>query len=115
MNYYDYFAKLDSWFKQTFNISFADHVTGSWSQETTKHLEQITELSQVRTIFFPLDQELTVRFVKLMVVEVWGSRGGIHYFSENVFPAKGASYTGQECVFVYSKGMIFLCYYSLSP
>ena len=100
MNYFDYFDKLDSWFKQTFNISIANHVNGSWSHETTERLEQITDLSQVRTIFFPLDQELTVRFVKLIVVEVRGSRGGLHYFSENVSQAKGASYTGQECDFV---------------
>ena len=29
-----------------------------------------------------------------MVVELWGIKGGFHYFSENVSPAAGASYTG---------------------
>ena len=29
-----------------------------------------------------------------MVVESWGIKGGFHYFSENVSPAVGASYTG---------------------
>ena len=58
------------------------------------------------TMFFPLNQELTVRFVKLMVREVWGFRGGLHYFSENISPTEGASYTGQECDFVL-KSLIF--------
>ena len=55
------------------------------------------------------------RALSSALLEVWGSRGGIHYFSENVSPIEGASYTGQECVFVYSKGLIFLCYSSLPP
>ena len=80
---------------QKFKVSFSNNDEGPWENEKSHRLERISNANQETTIFFPLSQDLTTRYVKLIMDDYHGDLGGLHYFSENPSSLTGASYKGK--------------------
>ena len=59
-------------------------------------IPKITGASMEKTIFFPLNEEVTARFVRIKIKSYYGVRGGLHYFRENESPNVGSSYQGKS-------------------
>ena len=80
-----------------FEISFCNNSTFSeCSNSKTFSMSQVTGASQEKTVFFPLEAEVTARFVRIKIISFFGSRGGLHYFKENESPTKGFTYQGSK-------------------
>ena len=76
-------------------VGFSSNSDGPWTGEVTKDIEKVDNISQEKTIFFPLAAEIEARYIKVTMMDYHQNRGGLQYFSENVSPDSGETYSGK--------------------